>query len=203
MFGRAVPDPNAVAGGISDRFAASSIPASVVAHRGPVAATIIQCARDQKTDILLLGSSQTGHLEFRGSGTTVDQVKNNVPCTVLVARHGRPSLVAAGIDGSEPGIEAAQLAARWAKALQVPLTLLVAEDVAKLPGLKGLPRKPVQGDAVQALLEWSRSHPDGLLVLGSRGLTNASLLHMGSVSDRVCLTASCSVLVVRPSQSAP
>ena len=196
MFKHAVPDPAAAAAAIQDRLNAAGVAATVTAVRGPVAPTIVAAARH--VDVLVMGNSQTGHLEFRGSGTIVDQVKNYVPCSILVARHGRPRAVAAAIDGSQPSIIAGRMAAHWATALDVPLRLLLADGVSKIPGLSSSDRETVAGDAARALVDWSRRHPDHLLVLGSRGQSNATLLHLGSVSDRVYLGATCSVLVVRP-----
>ncbi|MBN2560459.1 MAG: universal stress protein [Phycisphaerae bacterium] len=56
-----------------------------ILREGHPAETIIRCAEEEQSSILVLGaSSQDGNA---GLGDTADQVSNHCPCTVLIARN--------------------------------------------------------------------------------------------------------------------
>lgn len=55
-----------------------------------------------------------------------------------------------------------------------------------------------EGVVVDEILAHLEAHPTDLLVIGSRGLTTAKRLLLGSVSTAVVNHAPCPVLVVRP-----
>jgi len=61
----------------------------------------------------------------------------------------------------------------------------------------------LQGDAVPTILDYLRSHPQDLLVTGSRGLSRGRRLLLGSVSSGLVGGAPCPVLVVRPESPGP
>ena len=199
MFGRATADVEAAAAEVQRRFRDLGVAAQVHVERGPVMEALVAAERRLAPDVFLFGHTERAHLEFPGYGTVLDQVKNQVASSVLVVHGQAFDGVAAGVDGSEPSLAAAATAAQWAAALHVPLTLLLGPEAGRLPKeLQGHRTVPVEGPPAEFLLEWSRRHPRGLLVLGARGLGNPHLLRMGSVSDRVAWGASSSVLVVRP-----
>jgi len=82
---------------------------------------------------------------------------------------------------------------------------LVDAGVAKAgsAGLKAVDGMCVEGAPVDELLRILREHPVDLLVLGSRGLSTAQRLLLGSVSTALVNRAPCPVLVVRPAATKP
>ena len=55
----------------------------------------------------------------------------------------------------------------------------------------------LEGDPVDRIVEYAEKHPADLLVVGSRGLSEAGRFFLGSVSDGILHHARCSVLVVK------
>jgi len=76
----------------------------------------------------------------------------------------------------------------------------VVEDVrakALAHGAAAVESVLLQGEVVETLLQWMETHPQDLLVVGSRGLTRGRRLLLGSVSSGLVNQAPCPVLVVR------
>ena len=73
-------------------------------------------------------------------------------------------------------------------------------EAAGLTSVTGVAEEGVVVDELLALLE--KSPPD-LLVMGSRGLSTAKRLMLGSVSDAIVHHATCPVLVVRTPATTP
>jgi nucleotide-binding universal stress UspA family protein len=69
---------------------------------------------------------------------------------------------------------------------------------ARSAGLAGVSGVCEEGVIVDRLLEQVRDHGSDLLVVGSRGLSTAQRLLLGSVSTALVTHAPCPVLVVRP-----
>ncbi len=69
---------------------------------------------------------------------------------------------------------------------------------ARSSGLRAVEGVCVEGAAVDELLSFLGAHPFDLLVLGSRGLSTAKRILLGSVSSALVNRAPCPVLVVRP-----
>ena len=66
---------------------------------------------------------------------------------------------------------------------------------------KGLAQVEVvflEGDPVTRIVEYAERNACQLIVVGTRGLSNAGRFFLGSVSDGILHRAHCSVLVVRP-----
>jgi nucleotide-binding universal stress UspA family protein len=140
-------------------------------------------------------------------GTVTTTVLHEAPCSVLVARPRPqdaeiPRSLVVGVDGSPEsavalevatalaerlGIETQVWAIREGKDFDQPAVDLIADNVRFEDG------KPVE--VLVGAVESS-----DLLVVGSRGLHGIRAL--GSVSERVAHKAPCSVLVVRPPESA-
>lgn len=200
LFRSAVEDPFGSATAIKARFQALGVEAEVHVQRGQVAEAIRQVERELAPDVLVFGSSNRQKLEFPGYGSVLDQVKNEVPSSILVVRTKELDGVAVGVDGSEASRHAAKVAADWAKALGVPLTLLLGQGVTRPKDLRAESTAQVVGDVGKFFLDWGQEHPRTLVVVGSRGTGNPGLLRMGSVSDRLSWGAHGSVLVVRPEQ---
>jgi len=69
---------------------------------------------------------------------------------------------------------------------------------ARKRGIPSVTSTFLQGDVVPTLLEFLRSHPQDLVITGSRGLSRGRRLLLGSVSSALFGEAPCPVLVVRP-----
>ncbi|MCI4348487.1 MAG: universal stress protein [Thermoplasmata archaeon] len=68
---------------------------------------------------------------------------------------------------------------------------------AESEGLAGVTGLALEGVVVDELLGHVEEHPPDLLILGSRGLSTAKRLLLGSVSDAVMHHVRCPVLIVR------
>jgi len=202
-FRNVVSDPHAVAQAVLSRLKGHGVDAVAHVLEGAPGPGVVDLDATLRPSILLMGTHGSGALQFRGSGTLMDQVKNHVGASILVARTGRPGTVAAAVDGSAQSIQAALLGEAWARAMKVPFTVLLAQGVPLPRDLAGRPTLNIVEPAAEALTGWTLQHADALIVLGSRGLGGSRELHLGSVSDRVCLTARCSVLVLRPGREGP
>lgn len=129
------------------------------------------------------------------------------------------------VDGSRSSDKAVQLAAGMAKSLGAELTVLhvvpieemptiIAEtedrereekgqmilaDAMKLAGLEGVSAKFVlrKGHPADQILRYASSYNPQLIVTGSRGMTGAKGVLMGSVSMAVSRRARCSVVIAR------
>jgi nucleotide-binding universal stress UspA family protein len=82
---------------------------------------------------------------------------------------------------------------------------LVEKSVAqaKSSGLTNVTGVCLEGVIVDEIIGYLEQSPADLLVLGSRGLSTARRLLLGSVSDAVVHHAKCPVLVVRTDSPAP
>jgi nucleotide-binding universal stress UspA family protein len=144
------------------------------------------------------GSSRAAGILLGGVATTL---LHEAPCSVLIARTPRspdefPAPIVVGLDGSTGALLALDSAKELGERLGVPVRMVAAtggkpvdfEGLRSQPNLEWDERKPV--DALLAA-----SPTAGLLVVGNRGLHGLAAL--GSVSERLAHSASCSVLVVR------
>jgi nucleotide-binding universal stress UspA family protein len=74
-----------------------------------------------------------------------------------------------------------------------------AVKAAEAAGVAAVTGVCLEGVIVDELLAHLERHPPDLLVMGSRGLSTAKRLLLGSVSDAVAHHVKCPVLIVRPS----
>jgi nucleotide-binding universal stress UspA family protein len=79
----------------------------------------------------------------------------------------------------------------------------VKADVTKR-GVSTVETVLLEGDPVDQILEYAERHPPDLIVVGSRGLSDAGRFFLGSVSDGILHHAHSSVLIVKsPTAAAP
>lgn len=166
----------------------------------PVATLLEEIERDQHT-LVTLGNSGSGRLLGIVEGAVATELIHRAPCSVLVARpaeNGFPRRIVVGVDGSIESAAAYAAARYLAERFDTELRALVAW------GGSGANERLVavitEGDhddcrdtPVDALASAAKSAD--LVVVGSRGLHGIRAL--GSVSERVAHTASCSTLIVR------
>ncbi|HTW55134.1 MAG TPA: universal stress protein [Thermoplasmata archaeon] len=74
---------------------------------------------------------------------------------------------------------------------------------ARAAGLAAVEGVCEEGPPVDTILDFLRAHPVDLLVVGSRGLSTAKRILLGSVSAGLVNHAPCPVLVVRPKVTTP
>jgi nucleotide-binding universal stress UspA family protein len=150
-----------------------------------------------------------------------------VPRPVADPDSGAPPLhrLLVAVDGSEGSDRALRLAARLARAMQSEVTLvhvgrlredpvLAAEaersadeevgrrilaEAGRLLTAAGVPCRAelLHGRPADEIVRSARRHRAALVVLGTRGLTGARRILLGSVSHAVSAEAGCSVLLVR------
>ncbi|HYA58267.1 MAG TPA: universal stress protein [Thermoplasmata archaeon] len=84
----------------------------------------------------------------------------------------------------------------------IPLSALIDEvrGRAVAHGAQRVESVFLQGEVPEALLDWLRTNPQDLVVVGSRGLSRGRRLLLGSVSSGLVAEAPCPVLVVRPTR---
>lgn len=135
------------------------------------------------------------------------------------------SRILVGVDGSEPSLRALDMACEMAKALGAEMTILHVVEVEELPTLigeaedmranedaqiiLGMAAKIARGKGVEPKIAARRGRPANqilrvaeayspqLIVLGTRGITGAKGILMGSVSTAVSRKAHVSVVLVR------
>lgn len=166
----------------------------------PVAELLQEIERDEDT-LIAIASSGTGRLLGIVEGAVATEIIHRAPCSVLVSRpakNGFPRRIVVGVDGSAESAAAYAAAHYLAERFDAELHALVAW------GGKGADERLV-AEITDGAHEDSRDAPAealteaakraDLVIVGSRGLHGLQAL--GSVSERVAHTTSCSTLVVR------
>ena len=166
----------------------------------PVAALLAEIERDEDT-LISIGSSGIGRLLGIVEGAVATELIHRAQSSVLVVRQakdGFPQRILVGVDGSVESAAAYAAARYLAERFDAELHPLVAW------GGKGVNERLVAAitdgehedrhEAPAHALTDAAERAD-LVVVGSRGLHG--LRALGSVSERVAHTASCSTLVVR------
>lgn len=175
--------------------------AAVMLVRGtPVAELLDEIERDHHT-LITVGSSGSGRLLGIFAGAVATDMIHRAPCSVLVARpagNAFPRGIVVGVDGSVESAAAYSAARYVAERFDTELHTVVAR------GGKGVNERLVaiiteddHDDCADAPVDaLTRAAKDAdLMVVGSRGLHG--LRALGSVSERVAHSASCSALIVR------
>jgi nucleotide-binding universal stress UspA family protein len=169
--------------------------------RGTPAATLLaEIERDEDT-LISIGGSGTGRLLGIVEGSVATQLIHRSPSSVLVVRQakdGFPRRILVGVDGSVESAAAYATARYLAERFDAELYPLVAWGgkgvderlVAAITKGEHEDRRETPAHALTDAAERA-----DLVVVGSRGLHG--LRALGSVSERVAHTASCSTLVVR------
>jgi nucleotide-binding universal stress UspA family protein len=173
---------------------------ALLVRGAPVAKLLEGIARDKDT-LVAIGSSGLGRLRGIVEGAVATELIQRAPCSVLVARRtddGFPRRVVVGVDGSIESAAAYAASRYLAERFDAELHTLVARGGKRLD--ERLVALITEGDhdrTAEAPVEALRHAAEtaDLVVGGSRGLHGARAL--GSVSEQVAHTASCSTLVVR------
>jgi nucleotide-binding universal stress UspA family protein/CBS domain-containing protein len=201
-------------------------------EQGHEVETILDFAHTQRADLIAVGSHGHSRMLKHVIGSTAFSVARLASCSVIVVRaparartSGQIERIAVGLDGSPLG----RLAFRTAIDLAIlhgttiagvtvreasPLTrpepggaayaeqlAQAAREQARLAGVS-FEQVTRTGHAAQVLLEEAEATKADLIVVGATGLEHPWSATLGGTATRVATEASCSVLVVRPSQAA-
>ena len=72
-----------------------------------------------------------------------------------------------------------------------------AEGLAKSAGITKVKADVREGKPARTLIDYAKSERCDLIVVGSRGIGELEAALLGSVSQKVCMLSSCSVMIVR------
>lgn len=194
------------------------VPATyVLAHGSPVK-EIVDLARKEKCDLIVLGAGKSSLVERLLLGSVADGVKNHAACSILLAKEmPPPSAILVAVDGSRESKRAASLSGVLAPAWKAHVTVLhvvepppwvgpeLPEAILKQaePGLTVANRGKLadfavdRGRAAPTIVKAAATLHAGLIILGSRGLGSLETLIVGSVSNTVAHTSPVSVLLVK------
>jgi nucleotide-binding universal stress UspA family protein len=187
-------------GAARDYVAPYTAAISMLVRGTPVAELLEEIERDEDT-LVSIGSSGTGRLLGIVEGAVATELIHRSPCSVLVSRpskNGFPRNVLVGVDGSVESAAAYAAARYLAERFDAELHALVAW------GGKGVNERLVAAITdgehedsrhAPALALTEAADRADLVVVGSRGLHGPRTL--GSVSERIAHSASCTTLVVR------
>src|SRR5690606_24918569 len=204
----------------------SGVPARKLLRDGPAASVLLDVAREEHADLIVVGKRGTGRFEAALLGSSALQVAEHAASPVLIVPDGHPPeevvRVVVGIDGST----AAENALRWAvgltQLLGASLTVAHIADESSVEVRAGddadlgavneavdawcvpaaeagieVRRLVERGEPTTRLVELSE--PAGtVLVVGNRGPGGFDDLRLGSVSNRIVHHARCPVVVVHP-----
>jgi len=183
------------------------------------AETILNVAKEKKSDIIVIGNSGTGEIQEFALGSVAEKVSKHAECTVLIVKRGTAiSKILVAVDGSKHAQKALEYAVQLALKYNASVTLInVAQTV--YPYLKADAAKSIGelvvseaarqvkelrvdkrveiGQPAKTILDVAENENYDLIALGSRGLNPAERFLLGSVSDKVAGHAQCSVLIVK------
>lgn len=180
--------------------------------QGGAVACLLSAMAELEADLVSVGSHGGSRAAGLAVGSVATAICRHAPSTVLIARERSaavaPNLVVA-VDGSEPALEAARLAAVVAERLGAVATIVsVHEDrriatenaeralgVPEMAAVQGQVEVAVDGSPHKRIVDLANERNARLIVVGSRGLGGFKAL--GSTSERVAHKADCSVLIVR------
>jgi CBS domain-containing protein/nucleotide-binding universal stress UspA family protein len=203
-----------------------------IVRQGHEVEEILDVARSERADLLVLGSHGHSRVFERFIGSTSLATSRLAPCSTMIVRATGPaadltglSTIVVGLDGSPLGrlafreaLDLALLAGASVVGVTVreasPLLRQEPADHARVGQLKaaaaeqaaaaGVPFEHLAraGHAAMVLRDVARQANAGLLVLGATGLEHPWSPTIGGTAGRVASEAHCSVLLVRFPQGA-
>lgn len=194
------------------------VDARVVEYEDP-AETILRVAKDEKYDLIVMGSRGETEVEVFSLGSIAEKITRHAECPVLIVKQKtKLSKILVAIDGSERAEKALQYAVQLAEKHKGKVTLLnvgesklfgfkpevvrevgehvLSDAAAKVKGIK-LKKQLEFGNPAETIIEVAEKEKYDLIVVGSRGLSSVKRFFLGSVSDDVSHHAKRSVLIVR------
>jgi nucleotide-binding universal stress UspA family protein len=180
--------------------------------RGAPVAVLLAAIADLEADLVSVGSHGTSRAAGVLFGSVATAMAHHAPCSVLVARKAQadrfPEVIVHANDGSPESLDAAVVAGRIAARHDASVLTVHVADTAGGGGgvaegsvrlIEATGREPLlrveHGSPHRRIVEVANDARASLIVMGSRGRTGLAAL--GSVSERVTHSASCSVLIAR------
>ena len=204
----------AVAEAARQRLGTRGVPVGVELRTGPVIDAIQAAALEHAVDLVVIGSRGLGAL----AGTLLGSVARGlaryaiVPVLVVRERRDAPRRILAAVDGSDDARAAVALLARMPLPSDAAITLVhvvepggderdaqcVLAQAASMLRAHPIDHAVVErGHAAEQILTRAAATGTDLVVLGSRGQTQAGGFLQGSVADQVISQAHCAVLVAK------
>jgi nucleotide-binding universal stress UspA family protein len=193
---------------------------SVLMAEGATAAQIAATAREDGTDLLVVGARGMSAWRELVVGGVAHAIVQAAPCPVLVVPRRTPPAelrrMVLGVDGSAGAARAADLTSELAARLHAEVLVVHASDgsladhepdaiaavAADAVGhdrvVAARVRAAGEGGVADALRAEAAAFGAGLLVVGRRGRSSLQRLLLGGVSERLLHTTSCPLLVVPP-----
>lgn len=178
--------------------------------------TILQLAKEKKSDTVVLGNRGTSSIEEFGLGGVAEKVLTHADRPLLIVKkRAEFSRILVAVDGSVHAKKALDYAAQLALKYGGMVTVLnvaqgmiqreaaktmgeriVSDAEAQVKGVK-VDKRVEFGHPAKVILEIAKKGNYDVIAMGRRGLNPVSRFLLGSTSDRVARHAPCSVLVVR------
>jgi nucleotide-binding universal stress UspA family protein len=202
---------------ITDRLRSQWKEVHPIVEKGRAANKIIQKARKEKADLIVLGSHGLSNVRSFLLGSVSQKVTTYAPCSVLVVKRKFKPLkkILVAVDGSKyskKAIEFLKMNFRpenvqasvlnvWDYPLVLPgrtRSVLVEKEMKSLrqAGFKTSPLT-LTGHPAATIVKIAKKKKMDLVVLGSRGLTGLREFFLGSVSHKIVKYSQGSILVVR------
>jgi len=178
--------------------------------------TILEVAKDKKSDTLILGNKGKSEIEDFGLGGVVDKVFRHADLPVFIVKKKTGfSKILVAVDGSKHAEKALKYAVQLGEKYKSRVTLLnVAETMMRREAAKSVGERVVSdaealvkgmktdkkvefGHPSKTIIDFAKKGEYDLIALGGRGLNPVKRFFLGSVSDNVARHALCSVLIVR------
>ncbi len=178
--------------------------------------TILEVAKEKKSDTLILGNKGSSEIEDFALGGVVDKVFRHADLPVFIVKKKTDfSKILVAVDGSKHAEKALKYAVQLGEKYKSRVTLLnvaqtlIRKETAKSMGervvsdaeaqVKGVKadKKVEFGHPAKTIIDFAKKGDYDLIALGSRGLNPVKRFFLGSVSDNVARHAPCSVLIVR------
>jgi len=198
-----------------ERSEASGVRADAQAIEGEPAAALTEAADRGDADLVVVGDVGLGGPKRFRLGGIADQVSHAMPCDLLIVRTaardpaktpGVYARVLIATDGSPTADRAARVGNDVATAVGAEVELLhvgdetmgriLLRDTAQRLGNEEMPRRTLEGDPGDRIVEVAEAQGHDLVVVGNKGMSGAMRFLLGAVPDKVSHLAPCDVLVV-------
>ena len=190
-----------------------------ITEKGPIAEKIVARAREEKAELIILGSRGLSNIQRFLLGSVSQKVVTYAPCSVLVVKRSVRSIkrFLLPVDGSKPSETAMQFLKSHFVPEKLHGTVLYVWDypihphpnsllLQMLEERYGQPLRQagfrtealyVMGHPAAKIVKAVQRQKEDLVVIGSRGLTGLKRFFLGGISHKVVKYSPQSVLVVR------